>query len=149
MDIVVDQLERPPRKGPRLVRQEQSASPTTQGCKPKRYSFQKHSLPAGKYKVPEMLDELGLSVGTWTDIQDDVRPSSSVVDTVRLRSSATISSKSNSKMASHSTMINFLLVTPHRSAERRLVRIWKDDRNGMCRGQLGWRRLKKEQRAAL
>ena len=30
-----------------------------------------------------------------------------------------------------------------------LARIWKDDRNGMCHGQLGWRPLKKEQRAAL
>jgi len=72
MDLVVDQLEKPAHKGPRLVGREQDASPTTQGRKPKRYSFQKHSLPAGKYKVPEMLDELRLSVGTWTDIQDDV-----------------------------------------------------------------------------
>ena len=99
-----------------------------------RYSFQKHSLPAGKYKIPEMLDELGISVGTWTDIQDDVRPWSAIVDIVRLRSSATISSKSNSQMASRSTMINFLLVTPHRSAERRLARIWEDDGHGICRG---------------
>ena len=73
MDTVADQLERPC-KNCKLDKQEQAASPTTQGCKPKRYSFQKHSLSAGKYKVPEMLDELGLSVCAWTDIQDYVRP---------------------------------------------------------------------------
>ena len=69
MDNVVDQLNRPVRK---LNKQEQAASPIIQGYKPKRYSFQKHSLSAGKYKVPEMLDELSFSMGTGTDIQDDV-----------------------------------------------------------------------------
>ena len=38
----------------------------------KKYAFSMLELAPGQYKVPQLLKELNISHGTWTDIQTEV-----------------------------------------------------------------------------
>jgi hypothetical protein len=40
--------------------------------KKKKYPFSSDDLAPSQYKVPQMLQELNISYGTWTDIQNEV-----------------------------------------------------------------------------
>jgi hypothetical protein len=47
-------------------------SRTTPKNKKKKYSFAFYGIAPSQYKVPQMLQELDISQGTWVDIQHDV-----------------------------------------------------------------------------
>jgi len=42
------------------------------GTPTKKYAFSTLELAPGQYKVPQLLKELNISHGTWTDIQTEV-----------------------------------------------------------------------------